>query len=348
MSALIDALAFFVNSSYAAGDRVLLVIIEALRRRRRGGPRLLVGAHAHRSLDLHEAVHLLEALERDGQDVLRRALVRHSLLEVRVLQLAVLAGARHLRLGVLDLGLVVRELGLERGDRRLEVLNGRPEVAELVLRDGRLLLVLRELLHRRKVQEHLAAALLRRRAESRHGAGAAVHGHLLREARGLAEEVVGLVGVEEGDGLRDGLLLLVAGLGALLELRVGVRAALLEVQEERGVRREGVLRVRQVLLVRGVRLLRLRELLRLRVHHRRRRVDLLRLRSLEAREVLGGLLLVLLGVGQVRLERLLHLLQNAEDLAGRRSVRLEAGRLLQEGLDLGLLVRRQVRAAQRV
>ena len=37
-----------------------------------------------------------------------------------------LAGARHLRLGVLDLGLVVRELGLERGDRRLEVLNGRP------------------------------------------------------------------------------------------------------------------------------------------------------------------------------------------------------------------------------
>merc|ERR1719333_1985736 len=116
----------WIMPSTPPGVRVLLVLIEALRRRRRGGPRLLVGAHAHRSLDLHEAVHLLEALERDGQDVLRRALVRHRLLEVRVLQLAVLAGTRHLRLGVLDLGLVVRELGLERGDRRLEVLMDDP------------------------------------------------------------------------------------------------------------------------------------------------------------------------------------------------------------------------------
>merc|ERR1719159_14020 len=83
-----------------------------------------------------------------------------TVLEVGVLQLAVLAGARHLRLRVLDLGLVVRELGGERRDRRLEVLDGRPEVAELVLRDGRLLLVLREPLHAEVPMLHLVLLLL--------------------------------------------------------------------------------------------------------------------------------------------------------------------------------------------
>merc|ERR1719201_377400 len=97
--------------------------------------------------------------------------------------------------------------------------------------------------------------------------------------------------------------------------------------EELLVRREGVPRVLQVLLRLRELLVRVRELLRLRVLQLRTSLDLGLLRRLEV--LVGGLRLhlLLLRRAQVRLEGLLHLLEDPEDLARLRGVALLESRL---------------------
>merc|ERR1719247_1600518 len=374
--ALVDDLLDHAND--AATALVLLVLLEALRGRRGGLT----------WLRLHEAVGLLHAVERHREDLLRGALIRHRLLELSILRLAVLAGALHLELRLVHLGLVLRQLLRERVDGVREIRDLGLQVFHRVLIEDRLLLVLRELLdapiavlhfvlllhlelidHGRdrflhllearnldlggERDELLAAGLGGGLAESGRGLGAAVvHAARLRrqleEAKGLAEHRVRLIRVKQRDGLSNRLELLSPRLRALLELLVGVRAADLEILKELGVRRESVLSVGLVLLRGLVLLARVSELLRLRVHHGLRLLHFLGLRRLEGREVRRGLELILLRLGKVRLERLLHLLQDTEDLARGRRVGLEAGRLLEERLDLAFLRRREMRARERL
>merc|ERR1719327_837397 len=359
-----------------AGALVLLVSREARRRRRRVGPRLLLRLR----LRLDEAVHFLEAVEGLRQDRLRGALVGDGLLELLVLHLAVLTRALDLHLHLRDLGLLRLDVLGQGVNRRLQVFDVRLEVGLLVLRDHGGLLVLRELLRavvlvldvvgellleisdhlvdggddlgesveagaRRQREELRAASLLRRRLEHRNGLLARLLVHVqdgvhLDEAERAREEVAGLVRREDGDGLADRGDLGLARLGALLHLRVRHAALLLEVQEELLVRRERVARVREVLLRLRALLIGLRELDGLHVNRLLGGADLGELGRLElVVGVLGGEL-VLLRLREVRLEGLLHLLEDAEDGAGLRRVRLVAGRLLHEGRKRALLVRR--------
>merc|ERR1719213_605282 len=152
---------------------------------------------------------------------------------------------------------------------------------------------------------------------------------------------------EDRQGLAAALDLLSAGLLALLVLGVGHLAGLLKVHQELLVRGEGVARVLKVLL--GLRILRIRvrKLLRLRVLLVLASLDLRQLRGLQGLVRRLPLHLLLLRGREVRLERLLHLLQDAEDLARLRRVALLERRLrievvtrrLDEGSD-GLVLRR--------
>merc|ERR1719213_588946 len=145
---------------------------------------------------------------------------------------------------------------------------------------------------------------------------------------------------EDRQGLAAALDLLSAGLLALLVLGVGHLAGLLQVHQELLVRGEGVARVLKVLLGLRVLLIRVRKLLSLRVLLVLASLDLRQLRGLQGLVRLLPLHLLLLRGREVRLERLLHLLQDAEDLARLRRVallerrlRIEVTRRLDEGSD---------------
>merc|ERR1719326_1610830 len=368
---------------------VLVVLLEVFRRwrglrarvRRRGGANL---GEDKVSSETSLAVSLLHAVEREREDLLRRALVGDGLLELGVLRLPILARAGHLKLRVLDLSVGGRELFLQRVQGRRQGLDLGGQVRHGVLTEDSLLLVLVELrdaevllLHvvlllllelfrhlfnllldlleslecdrRRHCDEHLAAGALRGRPQRRGGRAPPrpLRGDRdLHEGDRLAEELVGLVGVEDGDRLGHALQLQVPSLRPRLELRVGVRATDLEVRDELLVGREGVLRVREVLLRRGEILLCLRELLGLGVDHLLPRSNLRELARLDLLEVRHGLRLLLLRLGEVRLEGLLHLLEDPEDLPARGSVGLEARRLLEERRDLFTLGGGEARAVQ--
>merc|ERR1719428_2524860 len=138
---------------------------------------------------------------------------------------------------------------------------------------------------------------------------------------------VRVIARQDGERLAHGLDLLRARLLALLPLLVRHLAGLLQVHQELLVRREGVPRVLEVLLRLRELLVRVRELLRLRVLELSSGLDLSFLRRLEVLVRGLRLHLFLLGSAQVRLERLLHLLEDPEDLTRLRRVALLEGRL---------------------
>merc|ERR1719331_321729 len=153
--------------------------------------------------------------------------------------------------------------------------------------------------------------------------------------------------VQKRSSILHAPILLSAGLLALLVLGIGHLAGLLQVHQELLVRGESVARVLQVLLGLRVLLIRVRKLLRLRGLLVLASLDLRKLRGLQGLVRLLALHLLLLRGREVRLERLLHLLQDAEDLARLRRVALLERRLrievvtrrLDEGSD-GLVLRR--------
>merc|ERR1719240_816084 len=348
------------HGEQAARTRGLLVLLEARRRRRAG--RLLV---RHLAADLHELLRVdaLEDLERGLEEALRLGLVRDGGLEVLVLELAVLACALELELELghlrLELRNCLRELvdvGRELLDLRLEIrdvarLHGLRHLvlverldAEVLHLDVVLLLLLELRLHlvqrlddlgegveadlRRERRQARVAELLRRLDKHLRGLGARVLEldlglpRDLHEVEGLGEGVVRVVAAEDRERLAAGLDLLLPGLLALLPLLVRLLASLLEVEQELLVRRKRVARVLKVL--------------RLRVLLVRPGLDLRLLRRLE---VVVGLLvchLLLLGGGEVGLESLLHLLENAEDRTRLRRVGLLEGRVRVEVVARGL------------
>mmetsp|Transcript_85115 Transcript_85115/g.238364 ORF Transcript_85115/g.238364 Transcript_85115/m.238364 type:complete len:478 (-) Transcript_85115:175-1608(-) len=155
-----------------------------------------------------------------------------------------------------------------------------------------------------------------------------LNGHSLEEGDavdGGIEVVEGRVGVEDGDGVLHGGDLGRAVLDALRELLVAHRALLLEVGEEGAVDLQLRLRVLELLEGLGVLLLQRRDLLVQLRDQLPARLDLFRLRRLQRLVVLSGLLLLGLGLGEVLLKVLLHLLQHAEDLPALRGVALVAG-----------------------
>merc|ERR1719451_114264 len=328
------------------GTGGLLVLLEA-RRRRRAGRLLLRG-----NLD--------ELLREDGrenvvrflQERLRLTLVRHGLLEVLVLHLAVLTGALQLRLHLRDLRLQRRDGLRELVDRRREVRDLGFQLRDITRLELRLALVrvealgaevlvldlVRFLLQQRSdhpvngrlhLRECVEADACRERSQARVAVGlrgleeerrglvavlAVRRLHLrLDEVEGLREGVVRIVARQDGERLAHGLDLLSPGLLALFPLLVRHLARLLQVHEELLVRREGVPRVL--------------ELLRLRVLELSSGLDLSFLRRLEVLVRGLRLHLLLLGSAQVRLESLLHLLEDPEDLARLRSVALLERRL---------------------
>merc|ERR1719174_953653 len=342
------------------GTGGLLVLLEA-RRRRRAGRLLLRG-----NLD--------ELLREDGrenvvrflQERLRLTLVRHGLLEVLVLHLAVLTGALQLRLHLRDLRLQRRDGLRELVDRRREVRDLGFQLRDITRLELRLALVrvdalgaevlvldlVRFLLQQRSdhvvngrlhLRECVEADACRERSQARVAVGlrgleeerrslvavlAVRRLHLrLDEVEGLREGVVRIVARQDGERLAHGLDLLSPGLLALFPLLVRHLARLLQVHEELLVRREGVPRVLEVLLRLRELLVRVRELLRLRVLELRSGLDLSLLRRLEVLVRGLRLHLLLLGRAQVRLERLLHLLEDPEDLARLRRVALLERRL---------------------
>merc|ERR1719174_990173 len=344
------------------GTGGLLVLLEA-RRRRRAGRLLLRG-----NLD--------ELLREDGrenvvrflQERLRLTLVRHGLLEVLVLHLAVFTGALQLRLHLRDLRLQRRDGLGELVDRRREVRDLGFQLRDITRLELRLALVrvqalcaevlvldlVRFLLQQRSdhvvngrlhLRERVEADACRERSQARVAVGlrgleeerrglvavlAVRRLHLrLDEVEGLREGVVRIVARQDGERLAHGLDLLSPGLLALFPLLVRHLARLLQVHEELLVCREGVPRVLEVLL-------RLRELLRLRVLELSSGLDLRFLRRLEVLVRGLRLHLLLLGSAQVRLESLLHLLEDPEDLARLRSVALLERRLRVEVVTRGL------------
>merc|ERR1719265_2121339 len=367
----------------AASTALLLVRLEA-RRRRRAGRLLLLDERLLLRVDgLKHAERLLE-------EGLRLTLVRHRLLEVLVLELTVLARALQLRLHLGDLRLEGRDGLGQRVDRRREVRDLRLELrdvaslellrtlvlvdcvgAEILVLDLVLLLLqkrrnhlvngrldLRESVeaHRRSDRRKLRVRVLLRRREEHLGSLVALALLLrLQEVERARERVVRVVRAEDGESLAHRLHLLLARLLTLLPLLVRHLARLLKVHEELLVRRKRVARVLQVLLVVRELRIRVRELLRLGVLLLGAGLDLGLLRRLQ---VLVGLLgghLLLLRRRQVVLEGLLHLGQDAEDLARLRRVALLEGRLrvevvtrrLQERRDRLLLRRRHKRLDER-
>merc|ERR1719240_1049038 len=344
------------------GTGGLLVLLEARRRRRAG--RLLLRLLR---FDLDE---LLEDGREDVvrllQERLRLPLVRHGLLEVLVLHLAVLTGALQLRLHLSDLRLQRRDGLGELVDRRREVRDLGFQLRDITRLELRLALVrvqalgaevlvldlVRFLLQQRSdhlvngrlhLRERVEADACRERSQARVAVGlrgleeerrglvavlAVRRLHLrLDEVEGLREGVVRIVARQDGERLAHGLDLLSPGLLALFPLLVRHLARLLQVHEELLVRREGAPRVLEVLLRLRELLVRVRELLRLRVLELSSGLDLSFLRRLEVLVRGLRLHLLLLGSAQVRLESLLHLLEDPEDLARLRSVALLERRL---------------------
>mmetsp|Transcript_85124 Transcript_85124/g.238410 ORF Transcript_85124/g.238410 Transcript_85124/m.238410 type:complete len:478 (-) Transcript_85124:175-1608(-) len=359
------------HGDHAGAAGVLLVLGEARRAVARVGgvARGLDVGRAGLRLLLEHRVHLGHAVVRLLKDHLREALVRHGLLEVRVLALAVLRSPLHLLLHlrhgrgggvdllaegvdglleVVDLGheAVLHVVGLRRGAVVLvELLDAPVAVAHLVL------LLLAQLDHHlvdllldlgegveagpRREKRQCRRAGQRRAALQGSGRAAQalllfrrLNGHSLEEGDavdGGIEVVEGRVGVEDGDGVLHGGDLGRAVLDALRELLVAHRALLLEVGEEGAVDLQLRLRVLELLEGLGVLLLQRRDLLVQLRDQLPARLDLFRLRRLQRLVVLSGLLLLGLGLGEVLLKVLLHLLQHAEDLPALRGVALVAG-----------------------
>merc|ERR1719409_1357879 len=142
---------------------VLVVLLEVLRRwrglrarvRRRGG----LGKDIVSS-ETFLAVNLLHAVEREHEDLLRRALVGDGLLELGVLRLPVLARAGHLELRVLDLSVGGCELLLQRVQGRRQGLDLGGQVRHGVLTEDSLLLVLVELRDAEVLLLHVVLLLL--------------------------------------------------------------------------------------------------------------------------------------------------------------------------------------------
>merc|ERR1719387_1861311 len=342
---------------HPTGARGLLVRLEPRRRRRAG--RLLL-------LRLHEGlvVEALEHVERVREEALRLAMIGNHILEVLVLELTVLAGTLELHLHLRDLGLQRRNRLREFIDRGREVRNLGLHLLDVALLHllshlvlveridaevlhldvvGLLLLqvgdhavdLLRHLLEvveadaRGQRRQTRVAGLLRNGIQDLLRTVALRLGRLrnLDEVEGAREGVVGVVGAQDRKSLAHGLRLLRAGLRALLELLVRHLAGLLQVHQELLVRRQGVAGVFEVLLRLGELLIRIGELLSLRVLLVSARRDLRLLRGLEILVRGLALHLLLLRARQVRLEGLLHLLQNAKDGTGLRGVALLEGRL---------------------
>merc|ERR1719460_3525958 len=181
-------------------------------------------------------------------------------------------------------------------------------------------------------REARVAELLRRREKELLGIVHALVLDLQRllhldEVERARERVVRVVRAEDRQGLAAALDLLSAGLLALLVLGIGHLAGLLQVHQELLVRGESIARVLEVLLGLRVLLIRVRKLLRLRVPLVLTSLDLRKLRGLQGLVRLLALHLLLLRGREVRLERLLHLLQDTEDLARLRRVALLERRL---------------------
>merc|ERR1719506_1565696 len=338
----------------------LLVLLEAWRRR--GTGRLLA---ARLVLRLHKSfvVEALEHVERLREKLLRLALVGDNLLEVLVLEFAVLTGAldhhvsfRDLRIQrrnrlreLIDVSRQIRNLGLKRLDVALlhlsfhfilvERLNAEVLHLDIV---GLLLLqvgnhavnLLRDLLE--TIKTHTGRQ--RRNARAAGRLRDAIHDLLrrltlgllllrnLNEVEGAREGVVGIIGAQDSECLTHSLDLLLAGLRALLELLVRHLARLLHVHQEH--------------LVRIQRHSRVVKLLSLRVALVLAGFDLRLLRRLQIVIRRLALHLLLLRVREVALERLLHLLQNSEDGARLRSVALLEGGVRVEEVARGLNERR--------
>merc|ERR1719236_313155 len=357
------------HSHDAAGARGLLVLLEARRRRR--ADRLLLRGHLKELLRENRCKDVIRLLE----ERLRLALVRHGLLEVLVLHLAILTGALQLRLHLRDLRLQRRDGLRELVDRRREVRDLGFQLRDITRLELRLALVrvqalgaevlvldlVRFLLQQRSdhvvngrlhLRERVEADACRERSqarvavrlggleEKRRGLVAVLAVRLLGldldEVEGSRERVVRIIARQDGERLAHGLDLLSPGLLALLPFLVRHLAGLLQVHEELLVRRERVPRVLQVLLRLRELLVRVRELLRLRVLELGSGLDLRLLRGLEVLVRGLRLHLLLLGRAQVRLEGLLHLLEDPEDLARLRSVALLERRLRVEVVTRGL------------
>merc|ERR1719236_142763 len=336
------------HSHDAAGARGLLVLLEARRRRR--ADRLLLRGHLKELLREDGRKDVIRLLE----ERLRLALVRHGGLEVLVLHLAVLTGALQLRLHLRDLRLQLRDItGLE---LRLALVRVQALGAEVLVLDLVRLLLQERRDHlidgRLHLRERIEAHASRERGQARVAVGlggleeerrslvallAVLHLDLrLDEVEGARESVVRIIARQDGERLAHGLDLLRARLLALLPLLVRHLASLLQVHEELLVRRKGVPRVLEVLLRLRELLVRVRELLRLRILELSSGLDLSFLRRLEVLVRGLRLHLLLLGRAQVRLEGLLHLLEDAEDLARLRSVALLERRLRVEVVTRGL------------
>merc|ERR1719174_2347132 len=334
---------------------VLAVVLEAGHWRR-----VLLGLLEERHLVESGVLLVIEALQdlKGGlQQLLGCALICNGHLELLVLLLTVLTGTLHLRLHLSDLRLEIVEIGSELLDVHVEVIDAGLEVVLLTsLLLGRKL-VLVELLNAEILVldlislllgqgcDHIGDCLLdlleRIKAHLRgkicQGLIVGLGGDLLQdcsristaggflgslqEIEGLGEHVVRLVRGEDCESLGACFHLQVALLGPCLILCVNLGAKLLQHHQKLLIFREGGLGVFQVLFGLGVCLISVSKLLSL-------LVDLiltsLNLSVLGCFDLIVGVLLLhlhLLGVSQVGLESLLHLLQDAKDLSGGGSVR---------------------------
>mmetsp|Transcript_56854 Transcript_56854/g.184186 ORF Transcript_56854/g.184186 Transcript_56854/m.184186 type:complete len:417 (+) Transcript_56854:889-2139(+) len=157
------------------------------------------------------------------------------------------------------------------------------------------------------------------------------HGGDLHEGiHGLVEALEGGVVIQDLDGVLHGGDLLQTVLDTLVELLITGGALFLQVREEGPVDVELLLGVLQFLEGLSMLLLELRDLLVEFGHEFPAGTDLILLGGLQLREILRILLLLGLRLGEVLLEVLLHLAEDAKNLAALRRVALEA-RDLQEG-----------------
>merc|ERR1719377_441001 len=263
-----------------AGPGGLLVLLEAGRRRR---PRGLSrpGRRLHEGL----VVEALELRERGLEELLRLTLVRDDVLEVLVLELAVLPRALELHLHLRDLCLEgcdslreLLDLGRQLSDpcgKLLDVTRLHLDVSVLLFLEIRdhSVDVLRNLLEpvelnaSRKLGNLRFPGLLGRLEEDllRLFTRGALLRALLDEVERRRESVVGVVGAEDRQSLADSFDFLRASLCALLELLIGILAGLLQVHQELLVSRKRVAGVLQILLRLRKKGIRVGELLRLRV-----------------------------------------------------------------------------------
>merc|ERR1719482_417248 len=244
--------------------------------------------------------------------------LRLELVDVALLQLRLaLVRVQRIRAEVLVLDLVL--LLLQKGLDHL--IDGSLHLRERIQADAaRTRRETRAVKALRRLEQHLRSRVARGLLRLR------LAGHL-HEVERAGERVVRLVARQDGKRLAARLDLLLPRLHALLVLRIRHLAGLLQVHQELLVRRQGVPRVLKVLLVLRQLRVRVSELLRLLVLQLGASLDLVLLRRLQVLVRLLRLHLLLLRVGQVRLEGLLHLLQDAKDRAALRGVALLERRL---------------------